>query len=105
MHERARAQEQVEAVTQELQAARNQIVQQDIAYAELTAFLDEHKKTEMERLPEPPMEIFKMFKRNNLVASMRRRPSTIAARVRVFTDLRFEEVKGIEASLHLDDRC
>jgi hypothetical protein len=95
-HERAQVQKEMDAVMQELQAARAELAEKDEAIIELTAMLEDHKKVEMNRLPEPPMEIFKLFKKDNLVASMRRRPSTILARMRVFKNLQFDEVTGIE---------
>jgi hypothetical protein len=95
-HEKAQVQKEMEEVTRELQAARAELAEKDEAIIELTAMLEDHKKVEMNRLPDPPMEIFKLFKKDNLMASMRRRPSTILGRMKVFKNLHFDEVTGIE---------
>jgi hypothetical protein len=94
--ERKRTMDQLHAVQRELQTTRAELAERDQAFAELTAILEEHQQNEAEKTTPPPVEIFKLFKRDNKVGFLKRRPSTLASRVKVFTDLRFQEVEGVE---------
>ena len=101
--ERKRTMDQLHAVQRELQTTRAALAERDEAFAELTAILDEHQKNEAEKTTPPPVEVFKLFKKDNKVGFLKRRPSTLASRVKVFTDLRFQEVEGVEGFVEACD--
>ena len=94
-HERDKALSDLDAVSQELVAARQEIGAKDEAIAELTALLEDHKREEQRLRPNPSTEVFKLYRQGDLVVSMRRRPSTVAARAKVLGILNFEEVPGL----------